>query len=1021
MRKLLSILFCILLIVPAVVWLIGLDFGINVNRVGVEFPLPYGRALLNNEYYRSFDQYFNDRFSMRDPLTITKNWLDFNVFGMTDAGTVHVGTNGWLYSRKSIEDYRKEACSEENEVGWLFLQLHALEKIIKTSGRRFFFIVAPNKPTIYPEFVGPIPESNGCKYSRYDLFMEDIAAHPLQGFVRLDESLRNAKKPHSLLYDKTSTHWNGLGAKVAAETIHGQIGNNDTNIRQLVYRSIDDRKPGDLITQVMGLSSPDEDEPSGHPEGSGRPDFPSGIVYGDSFLRNLIPYMAQMFQHIDILPAERIPSMQNKENWLDYDCILIETVESGIGTLSIDLDTIFSRLEAQAKGMERKPLDLLTVVPVSQTSLDLKPHGLEIKSLGKHSACDIISVTASDDNIYRVLKLSITAPQSGLMTIQYLGDRHYGTTKSLKPGLTDVYLPLPFQPSPSIRLYPGMNAGLFTLNSAEILGFPSHDELILKDITIAQPSEDGRSLPPKVKESPETMVKPTVSAVTGKTSPERTPDVASEQQADGAPARAKPELLTAGAKKDVPIPVSAAPKTATHTQSERNVPVDAVTPPTATPSIAVTDFDDGRIFQRRGGSAGIVVSGTYKGRIGSVEARVVRDGSSREVVPWTVIDGSPKNGIFVGKLAPVPQGGWYNIQVRDGTNHTISSKGSHQWGVGILFGCLGQSNMKEWFHKGNSLNAHALLRKYTEKGWAPLGNRGHAAIVFGNRIIQQLGIPMGLLDFSVNGSGLRKEADFGTGYWENTARGSIYNRFVAGISETGGSLEYVIWIQGEAEAASGRVTESEYRQSLESFITNQVRKDIVNSSGSEYLPFLIIQMVKRPGGKNNPHQAVRNAQKYVAENLAECYLAATTLDLKNEGKQHLSPDAYITMGGRVAQTVLYISGEETYFRGPSVKAVTRADDKTIDVTISHRGGMDFTPVSGITGWEVLENGKSVPVDDVYRYDPQTIRIVLKRPIGNKVTIRYLYGAMPDATNPVKDDSAMSLPLEEYQSEIHFDQ
>ena len=1008
MRKLLSILFCILLLIPAIVWLIGLDFGITVNRVGAEFPLPYGRALLKNEYYLSFDQYFNDRFSMRGPLTVTKNWLDFNVFGMTDDKTVHVGTDGWLYSRKSIEGYRKEGCGEENEVGWLVLQLHALEKIIKASGSRFFFIVAPNKSTIYPEFVGHIPESDGCRYSQYDLFMEDISAHPLQSFVRLDEPLRKAKTHYRLLYDKTSTHWNGLGAQVTAKTLNTRIGDDDPKIRQLDYKSIDDGKPGDLITQVMGLSSPDEDEPSGHLEGLKKPDYPSVIVYGDSFLRNLLPYMAQMFRHIDIHPIERIPSKRNKENWPDYDAILIETAESELGRLRIDLDTIFSHLETHAKGMVRKPLDLRTVVPVSQTSLDLKPHGLEIKSLGKHSAFDIVSITASDDSIYRVLKLSITAPQSGLMTIQYLGDRHYGTTKSLKSGRTDVYLPLPFRKSLSLRLYPGKNAGLFTLNSAEILGLPSGDALILKDITIAQPSESDRPTTPTAKATPETIIKKAGSVDTGKTALERPPDATPKQQADAAPSKVKPE-----------IPAASEQKTADKTQSKEKIPVDAVTPPTVAPSITVTDFDDGRIFQRKGRGAGIVVSGRYTGRIGSVEARVVGDRSSHEVMPWTVIDSSPKNGIFVGTLTPVPQGGWYNIQVRDGTNHALLSKGSHQWGVGILVACLGQSNMKEWFHKGNSLDAHALLRKYTEKGWAPPGKMGDAAKVFGNRIIQQLDIPVGLLDFSVNGSGLRKEADFGTGYWENTARRSIYNRFLSGISEAGGSLEYIIWIQGEADAASGRVTEAEYIHSLESFITNQVRQDIVNGSDSEHLPFLIVQMVKRPGGKDNPHQAVRNAQKYVAENLPDCYLAATTLDLKNEGKQHLSPDAYITMGRRVAQTVLYILGEETYFRGPSVKAVTRPDDKTIDVSIIHRGGMDFTPLSGIMGWEVLENGKIVPIDDVYRFDPQTIRITLIRPIGDRLTIRYLYGAMPDATNPVKDDSAMSLPLEEYQSEIRF--
>jgi hypothetical protein len=48
----------------------------------------------------------------------------------------------------------------------------------------------------------------------------------------------------------------------------------------------------------------------------------------------------------------------------------------------------------------------------------------------------------------------------------------------------------------------------------------------------------------------------------------------------------------------------------------------------------------------------------------------------------------------------------------------------------------------------------------------------------------------------------------------------------------------------------------------------------------------------------------------------------------------------------------------------------------------------------------------------------TIRIELAQPVTQKPVIRYLYGAMPDANRPVVDNSAMSLPLEEAQSEVN---
>ena len=87
---------------------------------------------------------------------------------------------------------------------------------------------------------------------------------------------------------------------------------------------------------------------------------------------------------------------------------------------------------------------------------------------------------------------------------------------------------------------------------------------------------------------------------------------------------------------------------------------------TKTVSIAVTDFEDGRIFQRNGRSADIVVSGIYT---------------------------------------------------------------------------------------GTDLRSHPLLRKFNGNDWSKLGGQGNGAIAFGNRIIERLGIPVGFLDFSVNGSG----------------------------------------------------------------------------------------------------------------------------------------------------------------------------------------------------------------------------------------------------------------------------
>jgi hypothetical protein len=1046
MKKIFSLIFLFLLIAPAMAWLIGLDFGINVDDKKLDPPHPHGWAFLDNEYYLSFDQYLNYTFSLRSALTFVKNWLDYHIFRATDSRSVHIGRNGWLYTSKSIDDYSKEACADKMEVDRILLELHALEMIMQASGRRFLFFVAPNKSRIYPEHVGFVPKSTACNHSRYDLFLEKIKKHPLKSFIRLDDGLRTAKERYPLLYEKTSTYWNRRGALVASQKIHQHIFDRPMKEMPADHHSCNMIGKGDLYLELMGLPSQDGDKPFQSFVNPNQPDLSTGLLWGDIFTYNFLFYARDMFKKLDVILTDQVPSRQHGENLRTYDFIMLERAESELATVHIDLEKIFPLFEHEAQIAERYLLDVGAAVPVSHISLDFVKDGLKIKSMGAHSAFELPSVPGSDANIFRVLKLSIDASHSNTIALTSLTDTPSVTPKHLKPGITKIYLPLPFQKTLTVHIQPGKRAGLFVLHSAEVLGFmtnPSVPELRKEDITIAKidqadnidflqrdsmagisKMEHNAEIPYAISEG--TPCAPTFEMFMHEDFISEDADVSPSMQHffDMTDEDAERVVISSDSNEGVfeMKPQNDDSKTLIEV-SELNIrPKDsraseAEVSTSETSSITLVDFEDGKIFQRTATSAIITVSGTFTGMPKAIEARVVSDNTLEEIVPWTVIDPFPRKGIFLGTLSDVSQGGWYNIQVRFSNNHSVVSYGTHKWGVGILVGCIGQSNMKEWFYKGTTLRAHPLLRKFTFKGWAKLGRMGNGAIAFGNRIIERLSIPVGLLDYSKNGSGLRKEANWGTGYWEDTSPNSIYNRFVDGVSDVGGAVEFVVWIQGEADAARGTVTENEYKQSLTSFITKQIRSDIDNGSDRESLPFLIVTMVKRPGGRNKSHQAIRNAQKHVAENVANCYLAATILDLKNQGREHLTPDSFITMGHRVAQTVLFILGKEKYCRGPHVAEVRHVDSYTVEVRINHRGGSDFTPDSGISGWEILVNGISVPIVKVYRYDPQTIRIILANPLTGKAKIRYLYGAMPDTSKPVLDNSSMALPLEEFQSKI----
>jgi hypothetical protein len=661
----------------------------------------------------------------------------------------------------------------------MVLELHALERIIEASGRQFLFIVAPNKSTVYPEHVGFVPNAAGCNRSRYDLLLENIDEYPLRSFVRLDEQLRNAKELYAHLYDKTSTYWNGLGAMVGAETIHQWISDGAMKQPRGDYHSSGSISNGDLYSQLMGFPALAEDRPFQsflNPEHS---DLPHGLLYSDDFIDNLLPHLAGMFSQLDVVPTHRVPSRQYRERLRDYDFILFERAESELATVHIDLDEIFSLFEHEVKIPERYHLDLSVAVPVSHISLDLRADGLQIKSMGPQSAFEITSVPGSDENIFRVLKLSIAASQSNIMTLMSLTGIPHVTQKSLKLGITEVYLPLKFEKALSLRIKPGNRAGLFVLRSAEILGFirnPSALALLTDKNTVAktdqgdevtylpegseesisESKEDDDILAamsdrtvsgctPEMELSGDNMVSSSrepslemtddnterivipedleggvslseaeigdsitvaerangdegsgdVTSIGAEASSSQEPEYKAADQVDEHALISK-EADEAGSISQAEIgdSITVAESEKVSATSEDIASGDIMVPSPEEPSITLADFEDGRIFQRRGRSRNIMVSGTYTGMPKAIEARVVSDGTLEEIVPWTAIDTSPKNGIFLGELLHVPQGGWYNIQVRYRNNHGVSSRGTHKWGVGILVGCLGQSNMK---------------------------------------------------------------------------------------------------------------------------------------------------------------------------------------------------------------------------------------------------------------------------------------------------------------------------------------
>ena len=455
--------------------------------------------------------------------------------------------------------------------------------------------------------------------------------------------------------------------------------------------------------------------------------------------------------------------------------------------------------------------------------------------------------------------------------------------------------------------------------------------------------------------------------------------------------------------------------------------------PGANSTIAVSDFADYRVFQRDvgGTSTSVTVSGSYANMSWSrIEARVLEHGTSIAVVDWTTIDPTPGGGTFSGNLT-VPQGGWYDIEVRalDGSGSVIgSSRGTNKWGVGMIILVIGQSNMSGRGQPPYAIADSDLAVNYSNAGrWEHLAdpyddesppgavdedvNAGGSMIPgIANSLLQTFDFPVAFVPAAETWTNLYVSGSNHGWAYRNPAdhfdTSTLYGQSVTKAHSVGG-VELIIMHQGERDLSDGR-SEAQYEADFAAMIGNY-RQDLYAG-----IPIFICQLGTVGAGTSAGATGIRSAQHDV-DNGTNVFMGATAMDQPRIDTWHYNPPALTVIGSRLANAIKYHFGRSTYYRGPSIGSASFSDGNRnqVIVTLDHRGGSDITPASGITGFEVFDNGSGVTIQSAARAATDAVRLILSRSIaaGHTVTLRYLYGTTPNVSGLVKDNSPLALPLE----------
>ncbi|TFG82076.1 MAG: hypothetical protein E4G74_03225, partial [Erysipelotrichales bacterium] len=157
MKKYAKVAFCILILASALTPLAGYVIGFNTPDYAQGSSLPFPAFIdnhrVNLSFTSQFDDYFSQRFPFRTYMVSAYNGIQEVFLGQSGNSQVIVGTHGFLFFEETLDDYLKASTLSDNDLIRLNHLLNLQKRYLDGLGIASYFMVVPNKASIYAEFM----------------------------------------------------------------------------------------------------------------------------------------------------------------------------------------------------------------------------------------------------------------------------------------------------------------------------------------------------------------------------------------------------------------------------------------------------------------------------------------------------------------------------------------------------------------------------------------------------------------------------------------------------------------------------------------------------------------------------------------------------------------------------------------------------------------------------------------------------------------------------------------------------
>lgn len=331
-------------------------------------PLPQFQSDngLNLQFFSELEAYINDHFALRQHMITAYSKLLSRGFASSASEQIIVGKEGWLYYADSASDYLNLPSMNERQAANAAISLSLMQEYALKMGARFLFTIAPNKNSLYPQFM-PYHYHASIQPGNLELITEAIGRYSV-AYLDLFQALSGSEE---ILYHRTDSHWNNLGAALAQKYLLQVLGLAGTDYSREAYeirrdfgadlyemlypegKELDENQYYDGFTYEAREGAPDQIRfAAANPKKKH-----SLVMYRDSFGNALAPFLAEEFGCSFFSRA--VPYQLDWISRQQADFVIIELVERNLSSLAFRAAV----MEAPLRALE---------IPLVQIQADLQ-------------------------------------------------------------------------------------------------------------------------------------------------------------------------------------------------------------------------------------------------------------------------------------------------------------------------------------------------------------------------------------------------------------------------------------------------------------------------------------------------------------------------------------------------------------------------------------------------------------------------------------------------------------------------